>query len=74
MRETRDFNQVKCIKDEREHLLVKEDVRSDIDGKSILINYSMVRIRTQPLSWMTLLMTPIGALCEESKNLRSERR
>ena len=25
MRETRDFNQVKCIKDEREHLLVKED-------------------------------------------------
>ena len=22
---TRDFNQVKCIKDEREHLLVKED-------------------------------------------------
>ena len=25
LRETRDFNQVKCIKDEREHLLVKED-------------------------------------------------
>ena len=25
VRETRDFNQVKCIKDEREHLLVKED-------------------------------------------------
>ena len=24
-RKTRDFNQVKCIKDEREHLLVKED-------------------------------------------------
>ena len=25
MRETRDINQVKCIKDERKHLLVKED-------------------------------------------------
>ena len=24
-RKTRDFNQVKCIKDERGHLLVKED-------------------------------------------------
>jgi hypothetical protein len=24
-RKTRDFNQVKCIKDEIEHLLVKED-------------------------------------------------
>ena len=24
-RKTRDFNQVKCIKDEREHLLVKKD-------------------------------------------------
>ena len=24
-RKTRDFNQVKCIKDEMEHLLVKED-------------------------------------------------
>ena len=24
-RKTRDFNQVKCIKDEREHLFVKED-------------------------------------------------
>ena len=24
-RKTRDFNQVKCIKDKREHLLVKED-------------------------------------------------
>ena len=32
----------------------------------------MVRIRTQPFSWITLLMTPIGALCGESKNLRSE--
>ena len=29
-------------------------MRSDIDGKSILTNYSMVRIRTQPFSWMTL--------------------
>ena len=29
-------------------------MRSDIDGKSILTNYSIVRIRTQPFSWMTL--------------------
>ena len=48
-RKTNDFNQVKCIKDEREHLLVKS-MRSDIDGKSILTNYSIVRIRTQPFS------------------------
>ena len=44
-------------------------MRSDIDGKSILTNCSMVRIQTQPFSWMTLLMTPIDALCGESKNL-----
>ena len=44
-------------------------MRSNIDGKSILTNCSMVRIQTQPFSWMTLLMTPIGALCGESKNL-----
>ena len=47
-------------------------MRSDIDGKSILTNCSMMKIRTQPFNWMTLLMTPIGALCGESKNLRSE--
>jgi hypothetical protein len=35
---TRDFNQVKCIKDETKHLLVKED---EIDGECILINCSM---------------------------------
>ena len=26
-RKTRDFNQVKCIKDEREHLLVEDEIR-----------------------------------------------
>ena len=29
-------------------------MRSNIDGKSILINCSMARIRTQSFSWMTL--------------------
>ena len=29
-------------------------MRSDIDGKSILTNCLMVRIRIQPFSWMTL--------------------
>ena len=48
-RKTRDFNQVKCIKDEREQLLVRR-MRSNIDGKSILINCSMVRMRTPPFS------------------------
>ena len=47
-------------------------MRSDIDDKSILTNCSMVRIRTQPFSWMILLMTPIDVLCGESNNLRSE--
>ena len=28
-------------------------MRSDIDDKSILTNCSMVRIRTQPFSWIT---------------------
>ena len=72
-RKTRDFNQVKCIKDEREHLLVKEDeIRhrwQEYFDK--LFNGENTNTR---FSWMTLLMTPIGSLCRESKNLRSERR
>jgi hypothetical protein len=31
-----------------------------------------MEIGTQPFSWMTLLMTPIGALCVESENLMLE--
>ena len=72
-RKTKDFNQVKCIKDEREHLLVKEDkIRHQwqeyfdklFNGENMDITFQL----------MTILMTPIGALCGESKNLRSERR
>jgi hypothetical protein len=34
-------------------------MKSDINDKCILINYSMRRIGTQPFSWMTPLMTLI---------------
>ena len=72
-RKTRDFNQVKCIKDEREQLLVKEDEIRHIDGKSILINCLVVRTRTPPFSWTTRLMTLTDALCRGFKNRRSEK-
>ena len=72
-RKIRDFNQVKCIKDEREHLVVKEDeIRHRWQGYfDKLFNGEST---DTSFSWMTLLMTSIGALCGESKNLRSERR
>ena len=41
-------------------------MRSNIDGKSILINCSMVRTRTPPFSWTTRLMTQ--ALCAEDSD------
>ena len=44
-------------------------MRSDIDGKSILINCSMVRTRTPPFSWMTHLM----ALYAEDSRIRGQR-
>jgi hypothetical protein len=47
-------------------------MRSDINGETILTNCSM-RTRTQPFTWMTLLMTPIDALCIKSKNVRLEK-
>jgi hypothetical protein len=47
-------------------------MRSDIDSRSILTNCSILRMGTQPFSRMTLLMTPIDALCVGSKNLRLE--
>ena len=71
-RKTRDFNKVKCIKDEREQLLVKEDeIRHR--WQEYFDNCSMVRTRTPPFSWMTRLMTLIGALCGGFKNRRSEK-
>ena len=72
-RKTRNFNQVKCIKDEREHLLVKEDEIRHRWQEYFDKLFNSENMDTT-FSWMTLLMTPIGALCEESKNLRSERR
>ena len=48
-------------------------MRSDIDGKSILINCSMVRTRTPPFSWTTHLMTLTGALCGGFENRMLEK-
>jgi hypothetical protein len=45
-------------------------MRPDIDGKIILINWSMGRMGTQHFSWMILLMTPIESLFIGSNNLR----
>ncbi|KAG2548716.1 hypothetical protein PVAP13_9KG219900 [Panicum virgatum] len=64
-RKTRDFSQVKCIKDDMDQLLVKEDeisCESDLDGKSILTDCITGIMRIQLFSWTTLLMTPTGAL------------
>ena len=44
-RKTRDFNKVKCIKDEMEHLLVEDEIKH-IGGRSILTNCSMGRMGT----------------------------
>ena len=72
-KKTRDFNQFKCIKDEMEHFLVKEDeIRHR--WQEYFDKLSNSENTDTTFSWMTLLMTPIGALCEESKNLRSDRR
>jgi hypothetical protein len=71
-RKTGDFNRAKCIKDEMGHLLVnKDEIRHR--WRSILTNYSMWRMGTQPFSWMAHLMTPIITLCIGSKNPRLEK-
>ena len=67
---TRDFNPVKCI-NVRGSSSWRRRMRSDIDGKSILINCSMLRTRTPPFSWTTRLMTLTDALCGGFKNRRS---
>ena len=72
-RKTRDFNQVKWINDEREHLLVKEvGIRHRwqeyfdklFNGENTDITFQL----------NDSFDAPIGALCGGFKNLRSERR
>ncbi|WVZ75313.1 hypothetical protein U9M48_023383 [Paspalum notatum var. saurae] len=67
-RKTRDLNEVKCIKDARDQLLVKEDIklrwREYFDN---LFNGDSVS------TWMTPLMMPIDTLCVGSKRPRLEK-
>ena len=54
-RKTRDLDQVKCIKDEMDQLLVKgQDIKQSSRG--ILTIFSMVRMRLWTPNWMTPLM------------------
>jgi hypothetical protein len=54
-RKTKDLNQVKCIKDEMDQLLVKgQDIKQSSRG--ILTIFSMVRMRLWTPNWMTPLM------------------
>jgi hypothetical protein len=68
-RKIRDFNQVKCIKDENDMLLVNDD-EIKIDEENTSINCSMKRVRKPRSSWTTHLMTPTSDLFGEFKSLR----
>jgi hypothetical protein len=60
-RKTRDINQIKCIKDGTDQLLVRDE-RPRTDGRNTLIGCLMGRMRILLLSWMALLMTPTDVL------------
>jgi hypothetical protein len=60
-RKTRDINQIKCIKDGTDRLLVKDE-RSRTDGESTSTSCLMGRMRVLPLSWTTHLTIPTDAL------------
>jgi hypothetical protein len=60
-RKTRDINQIKCIKDGIDQLLVKDEEIKD-RWRGTLIGCLMGRMRILLLSWMTLLMTPTDVL------------
>jgi hypothetical protein len=70
-RKTRDLNQLKCIKDEMDQLLVKgEDIKHRWRGYfDNLYNGGMRWIS----SWTTPLMTQIDALCVGFMKLRLEK-
>jgi hypothetical protein len=68
-RKTRDFNQVKCIKDEADKLLVK-DMILRTDRENILTSYTMKIVKKPRLSWTTHFMILIGDLFGEFKSLR----
>jgi hypothetical protein len=68
-RKTRDFNQVKCIKDETDMILVKDDEIKK-DGENTSTSCSTTRMRKSRSSWTTQLMIPTGDLFGEFKSLR----
>jgi hypothetical protein len=70
-RKAMDFNQVKCIKYEMEHILVMEgEIRHR--WREYFDKLFNGENETQRFSWTTLLMTPISALCriQESDQFR----
>ena len=71
-RKTRDFNQIKCIKNEREQLLVKEDeIRHR--WQEYFDKLFNDENENTTFSWTTRLMTLIDALCRGLKNRRSDK-
>jgi hypothetical protein len=56
-RKMKDFNKVKCIKDETDRLSVKYDEIKNINRYNTLTKYSMKRVRKLRLSWMIHLLT-----------------
>jgi hypothetical protein len=71
-RKIRDLSQVKCIKDEREQLLVKEDeIRHR--WQEYFDKLFNGENENSTIEWTTHLMTPIGALCVGSKCRRFEK-
>ena len=71
-RKIMDLNQVKCIKDARDQLLVKEeDIK--LRWREYFDNMLMGRMRARPLSWTTPLMMAIDTLCVGFKSLRLEK-
>jgi hypothetical protein len=71
-RKTRDLNQVKCIKDEANRLLVRdEELRKD--GEITLTGYPMMGMGALCPIWTTHLMTPIGCSCGGFESLRFRR-
>jgi hypothetical protein len=68
-KKTRDFNQIKYIKDETDRLWWKM-MRLRTDGENTKTSCSIKRVRKPWSSWTTHLITPTGDLFKEFKRLR----
>ena len=70
-RKTRDVNQVRCIKDEADQLLVKdEEIRHR--WRQYFDKRSMRRMGALPLSWMTPLMRCTDVFCAANPGGRGQ--